>query len=232
MTQKLPSAIILAGGLGTRLRGTVPGLPKPLAPIAGRPFLCWLLERLGSQGVHHVVLATGYRSDQIQALLGQRYGDIRLEYSEESSPLGTGGAIRQALSAVRTHEALVLNGDTFADVDLAGMHAAHRAARARITIATVHVPDASRYGTVRVEDGLIREFLAAGRAGDGTISAGVYCLAADILDDLPCEPFSFERDLLQARLSEIKPLAYAAGSRFIDIGTPDDFHRAQSFFGA
>jgi D-glycero-alpha-D-manno-heptose 1-phosphate guanylyltransferase len=230
--QELPPAIVLAGGMGTRLRESVPGLPKPLAPVAGKPFLHWLLLRLEQQGVRRVVLATGYRSEVIRDSLGARFGTIALEYSEESRPLGTGGALRQAMVQVDAKDMFVLNGDTFADVDLSGMRDAHVAAATRVTLATVSVPDAGRYGTVRVVDGRIREFVAAGHPGPGLISAGVYLVSKSLWDGVSLAEFSFERDVLQARVTELAPLAYAAGSRFIDIGTPKDFARAQSFFVA
>jgi D-glycero-alpha-D-manno-heptose 1-phosphate guanylyltransferase len=212
------------------LRETVPDLPKPLAPVAGKPFLYWLLQALERQGISRAVLATGYRADLIRASLGERFGTIELEFSEEHEPLGTGGALRRALALARTPYAFVLNGDTYADVDLRDMLAAHIEAGAQITLATVRVPDAARYGTVRVSDDHVREFLAAGKSGEGTINAGVYVLNTDLLQGQLPEKFSFERDVLQARLSEVQPLAFASGSRFIDIGTPADFKRAQTFF--
>jgi D-glycero-alpha-D-manno-heptose 1-phosphate guanylyltransferase len=227
---ELPPAVILAGGLGTRLRETVPDLPKPLAPIAGKPFLHWLLQRLEQQGVSRVILATGYRANQIRDVLGERFGAIELCYSEEHEPLGTGGALRQALAATHDRHAFVLNGDTYAEVDLLDMFAAHLTSGASLTLATVRVPDASRYSTVRVSDGRVREFLATGRPGEGMINGGVYVLNTDLLKDESRRAFSFERDILQARVAELAPLAFAAGSRFIDIGTPDDFQRAQTFF--
>lgn len=226
----LPPAIILAGGLGTRLKEAVPDLPKPLAPVAGKPFLHWLLRALERQGIARAVLATGYRAGAIRDLLGERFGDIALSYSEEHEPLGTGGALRRALALTRGPHAFVLNGDTYADVDLRHMLAAHMEAGARITLATVRVPDASRYGTVRVSDDRVREFLAAGKAGEGTINAGVYVLDTDLLQGELPDKFSFERDVLQACLDELEPLAFPGGSRFIDIGTPADFQRAQTFF--
>jgi D-glycero-alpha-D-manno-heptose 1-phosphate guanylyltransferase len=210
----------------------VPNIPKPLVPVAGKPFLYWLLQNLERQRIERVVLATGYLAHAIRDTLGQRFGTITLAYSEEITPLGTGGALRKALASLDSPHAFVLNGDTYADVDLSAMYAAHLAAGARITVATVQVPDASRYGTVHVSEHRIREFLAAGRDGAGTINAGVYVLDASLLQGEFPEQFSFERDVLQAKLAELEPLAFAAGSRFIDIGTPTDYARAQAFFTA
>ena len=210
----------------------MPNVPKPLVPVAGKPFLYWLLQNLERQQIERVVLATGYLAHAIRDTLGERFGAITLAYSEETTPLGTGGALRKALASIDSSHAFVFNGDTYADVELSAMYAAHVAAGARITVATVEVPDASRYGTVRVSEHRIREFLAAGRDGAGTINAGVYVLDASLLQGELPEQFSFERDVLQARLAELEPLAFAAGSRFIDIGTPTDYARAQAFFTA
>jgi D-glycero-alpha-D-manno-heptose 1-phosphate guanylyltransferase len=222
-------AVVLAGGLGTRLRSVVSDVPKPLAPVAGRPFLHWLLDALDRQGVRQIVLAVGFMAEQVRAAVGERHGRIAVSYSVETEPLGTGGALREALRLL-DGEALVLNGDTYVQVDFARLMAAHRRANALVTVATVDVDDASRYGTVQVVDGRIAGFVAAGRSGPGTINAGVYALSATALHATPAGPFSFERDLLQARLAELAPLAFAAGPAFIDIGTPADYRRAQKFF--
>jgi D-glycero-alpha-D-manno-heptose 1-phosphate guanylyltransferase len=222
-------AVVLAGGLGTRLRSAVPDVPKPLAPVAGRPFLHWLLDALDRQGVDRVVLSVGYLADQVRDAVGERHGRIRVSYCVEMSPMGTGGGLRDALRRLDGN-ALVLNGDTYVEVDLARMMAAHQHAGAVVTVATVDVKDASRYGTVQVVDGRITDFVAAGRSGPGTINGGVYAMATTALAAAPAGAFSFERDFLQARLADIAPLAFAAGPAFIDIGTPADYVRAQTFF--
>jgi D-glycero-alpha-D-manno-heptose 1-phosphate guanylyltransferase len=226
-------AVVLAGGLGTRLRSAVPDRPKPLALVAGRPFLHVLLESLERQGVRHVVLAIGYLGEMVRAAVGDRFGGIDVSYSVEEQPLGTGGGLKLALAHVRGPHAFVLNGDTYVDVDLPAMLSAHVASRASITVATVEVPDASRYGTVEVVGGRITAFVAAGRPGPGTINAGVYAMATDALAGEPeAAAFSFERDFLQARLDRLAPHSFPAGPAFIDIGTPTDYARAQTFFRA
>jgi D-glycero-alpha-D-manno-heptose 1-phosphate guanylyltransferase len=224
-------AIVLAGGLGTRLRGVVPDLPKPLAPVGGRPFLAIVLDQLRAQGFASVVLSVGYRHEPIRQALGDRYGGLVLAYVVEDRPLGTGGAIRLAARHCSEADVFVLNGDSHADLDFADMQARHGEAHASLTVCTVEVPDAARYGRVLVEDSRITGFAEKGAAGPGLINAGIYLMRRNLLEvtGFP-EVFSFERDVLEARVSELRPLAYPARGRFIDIGVPEDYSRAQGMF--
>lgn len=227
-------AIVLAGGLGTRLRTVVPDLPKALAPVAGRPFLEWLLLDLANQGITRTIVAVGYLHEQIQQHFGTSFGAMSLEYSVEHSQLGTGGAIRQAMSYAASSEVFVLNGDSFVDVSLERMRDAHRAAEATLSVATRAVPDTGRYGRVLLEaNRRIVGFAEKGVAGPGDINAGVYLLRNDLLGsfELP-RVFSFELDFLAAHVSELKPLAFPVEGMFIDIGVPADYERAQALFGA
>lgn len=224
-------AIVLAGGLGTRLRGVVPDLPKPLAPVNGRPFLAIVLEQLDAQGFASVVLSVGYRHELIRQSLGDRFGGVALVYVVEDRPLGTGGAIRLAARACSEPDVFVLNGDSYTDLDFADMQARHGEAEVPLTVCTVDVPDAARYGRVLVEGSRITGFAEKGTAGPGLINAGIYLMRRNLLEgaDLP-EVFSFERDILEARLGELRPLAYPTRGRFIDIGVPEDYARAQGMF--
>jgi len=226
-------AIVLAGGLGTRLRGVVPDLPKPLAPVNGRPFLAIVLEQLSAQGFASVVLSVGYRHELIRQAFGDRFGGLALVYAVEDRPLGTGGAIRLAARQCGDADVFVLNGDSYADLDFADMQATHCEARVSLTVCAVEVPDAARYGRVLVRDSRITGFAEKGAAGPGLINAGIYLMRRNLLEvpDLP-EVFSFERDVLEARLGELRPLAYPARGRFIDIGVPEDYARAQGLFAA
>ncbi len=221
-------AVILAGGLGTRLRPMLSDLPKSLAPLDGRPFLDYLLAFLERQGVTEAVLATGHLGDRIEATIGARRGRLSVRYAVEREPLGTGGALRNALGRIEEFPVLALNGDTFVALDLADMLAAHRRGRAGLTVAVREVVDAGRFGRVVVEDGRIRSFDAGGGSRPGMINCGVYLFDRNLLDDpaLP-EKFSFERDFLQARAEELRPLAYTVSGYFIDIGVPEDLLRAQ-----
>jgi len=221
--------IVLAGGLGTRLRSVVAALPKAMAPVAGRPFLEHLLDLLAHAGFASAVLAVGYRSDAIREYFGDRYHGLPLAYSIEGQPLGTGGAIRLAMNHASSPEVFVVNGDTFVDVDYSAMLAAHQRASATMTIAVHEVPDAARYGALDIAGDRVRGFFEKGRAGPGWINAGVYLLARTQLDDaaLPTA-FSFESDYLVPNVEALNPLAFRTEGLFIDIGVPEDYARAQS----
>jgi D-glycero-alpha-D-manno-heptose 1-phosphate guanylyltransferase len=226
-------AIVLAGGLGTRLRSVVPDLPKPMAPVAGRPFLAWVLDRLIDAGFESAVLAVGYRHEAILEHFGEVYRGMALRYSIEDTPLGTGGAIRLAADQVTALPVFVLNGDTYLELDYRAMLDVHQQSRASLSVAICRVPDVSRYGAVELEGDRIHDFLEKGRAGPGFINAGVYLLSSVILQQIPSgEPFSFEQQLLVPQVKELRPLAFLAEGRFIDIGIPADFGRAQKLFAA
>lgn len=221
-------AVILVGGLGTRLRSVVSDVPKPMAPVNGRPFLSHLLTYLEGQGVTDAVLAVGHLRETIIDAFGERHGGIRLRYSIEEEPLGTGGGLRQALRMVDRFPVFALNGDSYFAIDYAAMLAAHTDARARLTIALRSMPDTGRYGRVAVTDGRITNFNAGGQSGPGVINSGIYLFAEDLLSNLGLpETFSFEKDALEPRIGEWKPLAYVSDAYFIDIGVPEDYQRVQ-----
>jgi D-glycero-alpha-D-manno-heptose 1-phosphate guanylyltransferase len=221
------SAVILAGGAGTRLRSAVPDLPKALAPVGGRPFIEYLLERLVAAGVRRIVLAVGYRADAIVQRLGPRFGDAALSYSTEAEPLGTGGAVRKALAAA-AGPALVLNGDTLLDLDYAALAAWYAHEPEALAMVVRPVDDTSRYGAVVVEDGRVRRFAEKGARGPGLINAGVYVLRSEVFERFGLEGrFSLEEDLLAAHAAELRPRAWTAQGYFIDIGLPADYERAQ-----
>ncbi len=220
-------AIILAGGLGSRLRPLVSDVPKMLAPVGGRPFIAWLLELLERKGVTDAVLAVGYLHEQIEAALGARWGGVALRYSVEGEPLGTGGALRRALGVVERYPVFALNGDTYIDLDLGAMLEAHRRAAAPLTVA-VRREAGRRYGNIVLQDGRIVGFDSRADHATGLISCGVYLFAQNLLADpaLP-ERFSFENDFLAPRAPALRPLAFETAGYFIDIGVPEDFLRAQ-----
>jgi len=222
-------AIVLAGGLGTRLRSVVDDRPKGMAEVAGRPFLAHVLDQLASSGFVSVVLAVGYRASQIREHFGARYRSIGLRYSVESEPLGTGGAIVMAMGSTKSSEVFVVNGDTFVEVDFRAMRSAHLAAHAAITIAVHAVADAGRYGGLAIDEHRIHGFLEKGRSGPGWINAGVYLMSRGLLDPraLPTR-FSFESDFLVPRTHALRPLAFRTSGIFIDIGIPDDYAKAQT----
>jgi len=222
------NAVILAGGLGTRLREAVPDLPKVLAPVNGRPFLCYVLDRLADAGCSTAVLAVGYGRDVVRSVIGARHGSVAIKYSEEQTPLGTGGAAAHAAKFVSTADVVVLNGDTFAEVDYCTMLAAHRAAVARVTVAVKWVDDVARFGAVDLVGDRIVRFKEKGERGPGLINAGVYVFDTTLLASLDDrnEAFSLETDVLHRRTPELTPLAFITTGRFVDIGVPDDYRTA------
>jgi len=223
-------AIILAGGLGTRLRPVVSDLPKPMAPIAGRPFLTYLLQFLEMNGVRRVVLAVGYRKETICSFFGSSYGGMKLRYSSEEEPLGTGGGLLQSLAYVDDPSALVLNGDTFLRLNYQAMAATlDHQPDAPLVVALRPIENASRYGAAIVAGGRIHGFTARGTAGPGLINAGCYLVARDIFQRYPMPPkFSWEEDFLQSRSPEVRPIAFECDVPFIDIGIPESLHEAQT----
>jgi len=227
-------AIVLAGGLGTRLRAEVPDLPKPMAPVAGRPFLEHILDRLGTQGVSRVILSVGFMAEVIIAHFGSSYRTIDLVYAHETEPLGTGGAIRFALTFAKAERVLVLNGDTYLSMDYQALFQACAAKGAALGIVVRMVPDTTRYGHCTVTDDLLVSFSEKEGAGPGLINAGVYCLTRETLSmgvDLPAR-FSFEQDFVAARLDKLRPIGFPVDGYFIDIGVPEDFRKAQKDFGS
>ena len=224
-------AIVLAGGLGTRLRGVVDDIPKPMAPVHGRPFLAFVLDQLVDSGFHTVILATGYRHEAIRSHFGAAYRGLALVYSVESEPLGTGGAIRLACSHAQARDVFVLNGDTYLALDYRAMMDAHVRAHAQLSLAVCEVPDVARYGVLDVTAGIVCGFREKGRAGAGLINGGTYVLGGALRDRMPKRAaFSFEHDLLAPEVRAIAPLAFPATGLFIDIGVPEDYAKAQEIF--
>lgn len=227
-------ALILAGGLGTRLAGVVADRAKPVADVAGRPFLALLLAHLERCAeVRRVILCVGHKANTVEAALGARFGRLALAYSREDEPLGTGGALRLALRRFEPRSpVLALNGDTMFTLDPARLVGFHRARRPGATMALARVPDASRFGTVRVRAGRIEGFEEKGHAGPGWINAGTYVLGRLAVEALAAGPaaFSLEREALPAWCADGMLAGLASRARFLDIGVPEDYARAASLF--
>jgi len=225
--------ILLAGGLGTRLRDQVPNLPKPMAPVAGRPFLEYVLDKLKEGGISRVVLAVGYRAEAIISHFGSDYRGIELVYAHEIEPLGTGGAIAFALSFVKASRALVLNGDTYLEMNYAAFVHACDANRAALGIVVRLVPDTTRYGRCELKNNTVIRFSEKSEARPGLINAGVYYLSRDVFEQYGMPPnFSFERDFVGVHLAAILPFGFPVDGYFIDIGVPEDFRQAQQDFAS
>jgi D-glycero-alpha-D-manno-heptose 1-phosphate guanylyltransferase len=228
-------AVILAGGFGTRLRAVVSDLPKPMAPVNGKPFLHYVLAHLEAAGIERVVLSVGYLADKIEAYFGQRYGNLTLVYSLESTPLGTGGGIRLGLTHCTTDTVLVLNGDSFFAVPVANYVAAHAQSGAVASLALRRVEDGARYGTLLLDGNRITAFREKSDevTGPSLINGGVYLLNREhFLVHTPADQaFSIEYDFFARHASSLNFNGFVTDGYFIDIGIPEDYARAQSELG-
>lgn len=224
-------AIVLAGGFGTRLASVVPDVCKPMAPVAGEPFLRRVLDQLDAAGFSRVIIADGYRRELIENYFLGTYRGLEVDYSPEDTPLLTGGAVRRALGMCSRPEVFVLNGDTWLDVDFSEMEV-ELAARpgAKCVIASKRMRDFDRYGTLDVgPDGTIRAFREKAPRADGLINGGTYLLRRGALIDEP-EVFSLENDWFTCVVADGALASVEARGGFIDIGVPRDYDRAQTLF--
>lgn len=221
-------AIVLAGGFGTRLRQVVPDLPKPMAPVAGKPFLEILLLTLARKGFTRVVLSLGFMSEKIIAHFGNSYKGMALVHEVEARPLGTGGAIRAAMARCVSDHVFVFNGDTYLDLEVDALERLWQTAH-RPMIVVREVPDTARFGRIEMRDGRVIAFLEKGLAGPGLINAGCYVLPNNALDTFPLgQPFSIETEFFIKSLQHIRFDGFVTHGRFIDIGVPDDYALAQT----
>lgn len=216
-------AVVLCGGQGTRLGDLTKDTPKPLLEVAGRPFMHHVLGKLAAAGTPEVVLATSFQWEKIAKVYGNAWQGMRICYSIEPEPLGTGGAIRQAMREAQAAEALVLNGDTLFDMDLNALIDFHAQRRAQVSIAVRRVPDVSRYGAVAMDgEGRIVQFGEKRRQGEGLINAGVYVVNVEVFEGIESPRFSFETEVLGANIDCMRVYAMEAAGYFIDIGIPED----------
>jgi D-glycero-alpha-D-manno-heptose 1-phosphate guanylyltransferase len=224
-------AIVLAGGFGTRLASRLNGVPKPMAPVDGRPFLEIVLNELKVAGFTRVLLSVGHLYQVIEGHFGESFDGMQLEYVIESIPLGTGGAIRAALEHATEETVFVINGDTFLKVDYKAMLALHKSRHANVTIAVTSQDDIGRYGEVVIAGDRIVGFREKGRSGPGWINGGVYALPSKMRwpEELP-EVFSFETGFLVEAAGRLNFIAYETKGVFLDIGVPEDLDRAQTMF--
>lgn len=224
--------VVLVGGLGSRLHPVVKDRPKVLAEVGGRPFLAYILDQLDQAGMREVVLCTGYMAEAIGRTFGDRHKSLTLKYSKEMQPLGTGGALRQALPHCFSGPILVLNGDSFVDADLGGYVEWFYENDLEAAMLLTMVPNASRFGRVVVrQDGLIISFEEkSGHHEAGLINAGVYLLKKSVILSIPeGKSFSLERQLFPQLMGK-SLYGYITGGSFIDIGTPESYLSAEKFF--
>lgn len=220
-------AIILAGGLGTRLRQVLTEVPKPMAPIGDRPFLEVMLSLLVKEGFTKITLALGYKAEIISKYFGGQFAGIELAYVVEDVPLGTGGAARLAASTCEQDHFFLFNGDTFLDLEFDQVEQQWQRAKKSIIVSKM-VSDTSRYGRLAVDRTRVLGIKEKGIAGPGLINAGCYVLSRDALDEWPFNKrISFENDYLEPQIARGLVETFVSDGMFIDIGIPEDYARAQ-----
>lgn len=221
-------AIVLAGGLGTRLRSIVTDVPKPMAPIGDKPFLYYLFKYLKNNGVDRVILSVGYKWEIIQNYLGNNFDGIQVIYSVEDEPLGTGGAIKKAMNKVNSNDVFIINGDTFFDVDLNELKK-NVNNESKLTLSLKNMHDFDRYGCVESDsNGIVIAFTEKEYRKVGNINGGIYLVKRDIFENYDLdEKFSFE-EFMQNNLHKLKINSFVFNKYFIDIGIPEDYRKAQN----
>ena len=226
----IKEAIILAGGLGTRLRSSVPDLPKCMAPVGGRPFIAYITDYFRRAGIERFVFALGYKSAAFDDFFHEYFPSGGYAVSLETEPLGTGGAIRQACTIATEKTVLVLNGDTFFRIGLAALSDLHADRRADCTLCLKPMRDFDRFGVVEQDSDLrVVGFREKKAYREGLINGGVYALDREnfLLEDLPAV-FSFEKDYLEKVLDSRRIYGIIQDQFFIDIGIPEDYRLVQS----
>lgn len=226
----MSEVIILAGGLGTRLRSVVKDLPKPMADVNGQPFLKYLMQFWLSQGASHFILSVGYKKDKIMQVFGNQYEGIPISYAIEEEPLGTGGAILLAVRQLKENKPfVVVNGDTYFSVNFSAMNDFHQANDADLTMALYEVEQNTRYSGVQMEGAYLTSLEK--RVDDSPVTrvnGGIYLISKSALNkfnDVTVKQ-SFEDDMLPVIIQEKKVAGYNQEGIFIDIGVPDDYYRA------
>ena len=228
------TTVILAGGLGTRLRSVISDRPKVLAEVLDRPFLTYLLDQLSFAGARKVILCTGYMGDRVQEVYGNTYKSLHLLYSQEDEPLGTAGALRLALPLIESDHVLVMNGDSYIRTDLSCYVDWFFQIDRNASLFLVKVSDISRYGMVKIEkDESVSVFEEKGNAqGSGWINAGVYVLEKSLLAAIPeGKAFSLERQFFPNFVGK-GLYGYCFHGKFIDIGIPETYLRAEQFISS
>jgi len=225
--------LVLCGGLGKRLRADIGDSQKVLAPISGQPFLQRILRHLQAQGFSRTVLGTGYKSASVEEYCSGRDFGLRIEFCEEPEPLGTGGAVKHAISMIQSDPFFVLNGDSFCALDYRRMLDVHLERKSLITVLLHRVQDSRDYGTVMLDEQqrIISFKEKTADRGEAFVNAGIYCMNRTVFSFMPaCDKFSLEEDFFPSLL-KLDCFGYVTDQPFIDIGTPQRYGQAQHFFG-
>ena len=223
-------AIILAGGFGTRLQTVVKEVPKPLAPISNKPFLFWLITYLQQQGVSNFIFSLGYLHNQVEDFLQQDFPDLNYDCVVEKEPLGTGGAIKFCLEKTNEQDVIVINGDTFFNLNIKNFIKFYKDTHSDCCIALTPMKNFDRYGSVTIDNqNIIHQFNEKKYCEDGFINTGILALNKNIFIEKTknlAQSFSYEKDFLEPNISSIKVTGYIAHGYFIDIGIPEDYYKA------
>jgi len=228
----ITQSIILAGGLGTRLRSVVSDLPKCMAPVNGRPFLAYVVDHLKKEGIDKFIFSVGYKHKAILAFVNKEYSKSGIDFSVEEEPLGTGGAIKLACKKSNEKNVLVVNGDTLFKIKLKQLDFFHNKINADCTLSLKPMQNFDRYGVVELAaDSSITDFKEKQHYKDGLINGGVYALNVQSLlrEKLP-DKFSFEKDYLEKFVNQRRFFGVIQDEYFIDIGIPEDYQRAEIEF--
>ena len=228
----LKECIILAGGLGTRLQSVVSDIPKVLAPVNNKPFLHYILENVSKYKIEHIVLSTGYLHEKIELFVKEKHSRKNISFAIEKEPLGTGGAIANALQQCNTDEVLILNGDTFFDIDYNFFYHHHNHHCAEFSIALKTMQNFNRYGTVAIDGHRrITAFQEKRQMEEGIINAGIYIVNRPCFNEMnwPMK-FSMEKEYMEKYFNSIPMYGFVYEGYFIDIGIPEDFEKVQMDF--
>jgi D-glycero-alpha-D-manno-heptose 1-phosphate guanylyltransferase len=227
---QIKETIILAGGLGTRLRSAVPDLPKCMAPVKNKPFIGYVIDYYAEQGINKFIFSLGYKHDAIENYLNRAYPLLSKKYVVEPEPLGTGGAIRLACRAATEKNVLVLNGDTIFNIGLCQLADFHYQHQSHCTLSLKPMANFDRYGVVELEpDNRIKSFKEKQFYENGLINGGVYALNVPAFMEEPLpDKFSFEKDYMELKYSLGHMYGVVQEGYFIDIGIPEDYERAQT----
>ena len=226
------TAVILAGGMGTRLRQVVSDRPKVMAEINGKPFITYLLDQLVDAGINQVFISTGYMARLIEETIGSSYKELQVDYFREETPLGTAGALKLAEQIVDAEYCLVMNGDSYTEFDAISLFMSCKQKNASIVLLVKMVHGTSRFGTIQMnEKNEIIRFMEKGETTDsGLINAGIYMMKASTLQKIPGKtPCSLEYDFFPAMIGK-GIYGYETEGNFIDIGTPESYAKAEAFF--
>lgn len=227
------SGLILAGGLGTRLRSVYDG-PKVIAPVLGRPFISYLMDQLVAAKVTQLILCVGYKAEKVREVIGETYKDVPVSYSVEETLMGTGGAIACGARLATEERVVTMNGDSYSDLSISEFTTWCEAEKCQIAMTMTYVDDVSRFGRVTFsEKNRILSFEEKGEsAGGGYINTGIYMLTRDQWEGISMDqPVSIEKEIFPRLVSKKKLYGYPVKGKFLDIGTPESYARAEVFFG-